>query len=374
MRLSATDRIIREAHQHDSAAVEAEDERPDTEKVTSAPLVSLGFPSPRMPTPIGGGVDVSFDDDDDDEEGKTQVDALRSAAALEKMRALQEGNLTPPPMLAGPSGGFRGVPPGRPSATATVSLVSVPAPSAPEAFPQRTLMFGAAVPRSVPATPRPVPSFDQPPREPAADSGQRPSPRRQFEAVPTPSPVVPASIPRRGTVGRRTGFALAAGTAVAVTMLFGSWGAREPAPAVSARPSAEAPVAILAPSGDSPEVPAAGMAPPPVPAAKMESPGPLPGPVVAPVVAPPVDPPSPGPADRSVMPPPPKHAQAATKPARAAKARVAKKKASATKRTARAAGSTHAVAGGGASPGRPAPGAAQSRRRADPDDTLPISE
>jgi hypothetical protein len=113
------------------------------------------------------------------------------------------------------------------------------------------------------------------------------------------------------------------------------------------------------------------MAPPPVPAAKTESPALVPLP--APAVAPPVEPAEQGTTERSASPPSPKHAQAATKSARVAKARPAKKKAAAPKRTMRAAGPTHA-GGGGASPARPATSAADSRHRADPDDTLPISE
>src|ERR1044071_7650917 len=100
MRLSATDRIIREAERHEDAAVETADHL-DTEKVSATPFVTLGIPAPRMPTPLSGGVDIDLDGDDgQDEEGETQVDAQRSAAALQEMRALQAHH-TPPPALTG---------------------------------------------------------------------------------------------------------------------------------------------------------------------------------------------------------------------------------------------------------------------------------
>ena len=395
MRLSATDRIIREAQQHESAAVEAEDERPDTEKVTGAPLLSLGFPSPRMPTPVGGGVDVTFDDDDGgaDEEGETQVDAKRSAAALDKMRALQEGSLTPPPALVRPSGRYRGLlPPGAPGGRATIGLVGTPASSAPEVSPQTTLMYGAVATRiaPAPAAPRPLPSFEQPPWQPSAPDQPRSSPRRQFDGVPIPSPALgaPATPSRRVSVGRRAGSAVAA--AVAVTVLVGAWSAREVAHvrAVDARPAeVGAPLvrpALTSGSGRSPAPPAAGTVvaletPPsaePVPAAtaKVASPAPTVElvPLLASAVAPPVapTPQAGGEPSVSLSPPAPKHAQAATKSPRALKTRSAKKKAFAAKRTVRTARPTRAVIGGGGAPGRPP----DSRHHADPDDTLPISD
>jgi|GEM_PF-7089594 len=419
MRISATDRIIREAQQHDSAAVEAgADEHPDTDKVSGPPLLSFGLPG-RRPSPSFGDADSRFDDDDEDdpeayEEGETQVDAMRSAAALDQMRALQdEGKLTPPPVRARRSGRHHGLPPGRPVGGAKLGLVP---PVAVKGFPQTMLMFAAAsrpsatpsepapLPAALLATPPPAAALPTPPPAaplliPAAAAPVAPPrnqpPRRTaepFEAVRTPSPA-PLLLHRRARVGRRTGFAIAATTAIAVTLILGSWTDRESLSrhAVVARPAEEgppvvepaAPAATVPPSAD-PSAALVAVAPPAAVAVPVS---PSPAPVPPPPAAPPVITP-PAQSHTLVSPPAPKapvaaastdevspltkraskRAQAAASSARVAKARLPKKKALASKKNVRAAKSSRA---GGV--GRTSAGPA-SRGHSDPDDTLPISD
>lgn len=387
MRVSATDRIIREAEQHDSAAVRAEDGHPDTEKVTAAPLLSVGFPSPRMPTPLGG-VDVLFDQDEDDEgeEGETQVDAKRSAAALDQMRAMQEGGLTPPPVVTRRSGVHRGLPTGRPVGGATGGLTPSLVPLAPEPSPHSTLlMFGPAAARlsaiaSASALARPLSTFDQPSGPPGVDR-LRPSPPAPFSAVPAPTPPAVVSSPARARgVSRRAGFAITAATAAAVTVIVGGWTARDVAPA--RQPSAPSP-SLIAPTSPGPGQsavtrpagPAHTVVPPAspvaVPASAPSSPSAVDAP--APLAAAPL-PPAPAAADTS-PPPVSRRAQPAAKPAKLAKARLAKKRATATKRNQRGARPSRAMLGAGAAPGSASSaGPSASRRRSDPDDTLPISD
>lgn len=389
MRLSATDRIIREAQQHDSAAVAGTDEHPDTDKVSGPPLLSLGFPGPRMPRPLGD-VDVSFDDQDDDddayEEGETQVDAKRSAAALDQMRALQEeGKLTPPPVLTRRSDRHHGLPPGRPGGSATLGLVPAPTP-APQGFPKTMLIFAAPASRpsaaslkSMPAAATPAPVATPAPMAMPAPAFRQTG--GQLDAVRTPTPT-PA--PRRGRVGRRTGFAIATTTAIAVTVILGSWTDRQstPAPAVTAGPSSVAapvvrPVTVAAsdsaagrPSGT------VAAAAPPAPAAEpATAPAAItpPAPPIALIPSPAPAAPLPAAATTEDQAPAPvrstKHAQAAVRAAKIVKARLAKKKALASKKNMRGSRPTRA---GGVAAGRSSAGAA-ARGRSDPDDTLPIS-
>lgn len=388
MRLSATDRIIRDAEQHDSAVVQAEDGHPDTEKVAGAPLLSLGFPSPRMPTPLGGGVDVLFDDEDDDEgeEGETQVDAKRSAAALDQMRALQEGGLTPPPALARRSGVHRGLPHGRPGGTVT-GLTPTLAPLASDMSPHSTLLlFGPAAARVAPvaqAPERSLPSIHQPARQ-VEDSRLDPpySPSPQLHAVATPLPSLPqvASPPRSG-VGRRTGFAIAAGTALAVTVIVGVWSARGTAPTPLLSPDVIPALAAGSSRSvaDEPAAPSAAVPPAAVPAPADAPVIPVPAAETAPAAetVPAAAPSLAAPGEGSITVPAPtsKRAQAAAKSLKVAKARLSRKRALSSKRNVRAVRPTRTVGGPGAPTGRPASAnASASHGHADPDDTLPISD
>jgi len=435
MRISATDRIIREAQQHDSAAVDARaDEHPDTDKVSGPPLLSFGLSASR-PSRSFGDAHAGFDDGDEDdeeayEEGETQVDAKRSAAALDQMRALQdEGKLTPPPVRTRRSGRHHGLPPGRPGGGAKLGLVP---PVASPGFPQTMLMFApaaraaAAMPSDPPrlATPAPAaqpaaPShqplrrtedrFDavgtatqsaplsyQPPRRTedrfdavgtATQSAPLTyqSPRRteeRFDAVMTPTPA-PLSLGRQARVGRRAGFAIAATTAIAVTVILGSWTDRERGltQAVVAHPAdVTAPVvkSVPAAAGDEmPGRPSAGLVaePPEAPVAPAPSaplavspPAPSPALVAASV---PVETPAAVSTDDSNPVPKrsSKHAQAAASSAKVMKARLAKKKAVAMKKNVRAPRPNHAA---GVSGGRSSAGLSP-RVHSDPDDTLPIS-
>jgi hypothetical protein len=377
MRLSATDRIIREA-QHDSDAVEAaEDAHPDTERVTAAPPFSLGYPSPRMPTLLG---DEDDDDDEPYEEGKTQVDARRSAAALDQMRALQEGILTPPPAAARPAGPLRGVPPGRPGGTATMMFGGMAArPDAPAPAAVRV-----AVPFTEP-TPAPVralPSLVQPVAQPDNVLAQRRQAANGASGslrTPTPSPVATLARPAPGAVGRGTGLAIAGLTAVAVAVILGSWTARRPLPAAAplVLSPPERPAVPAAPA-DSPSPSAAvapvAMVPPPPPAAVPIAPPPVAPaaetvPSSDPATAPPVaDSTETGAASASSA----KRARSATRSAKVAKARPAKKKEPATRRNQRV--SRPARSAVRAAPGRSSGSQPAGRRQTDPDDTLPISD
>ena len=54
---------MREAEQHGDDAV-APISPSDTERVSTVPFTQLGFASPRMPTPLGGGVDINVEIED----------------------------------------------------------------------------------------------------------------------------------------------------------------------------------------------------------------------------------------------------------------------------------------------------------------------
>jgi len=407
MRLSATDRIIREAAQHDDAAVEAAD-HPDTEKVSAAPFVALGIPAPRMPTPLNGGVDIDLDSDDGhDDEGETQVDAQRSAAALKEMRALQPAHHTPAPNLTGRADQVRqrGVPPGRP---AGIALTPAPVPAA---SPTTTLIFGSPGPGAAPAgrsSAAVVRAFAPPPPDVQVDidvDDDRPdqlfsSSRIPLGADPQPPGDVAASgtswpSHRTGRVSRRTGVAIAASTALAVALIAGAWTTKKPVPESAAMP-APPPVlpSSLRPGDNAPTPPrpngpvVVATAPPPAPAAQA-APEPAeapPSPAVPEELAPTADQAAahaPLPATAPAPPAPlSKRAQAAAASAAkkaALKARVAKKRAAlaaaSAKRRARAHKSSKAVATS-AAPSRPTASrsADTSRGRGDPDDTLPITD
>jgi hypothetical protein len=378
MRLSATDRIIREAELQDDAAVEAA-EHPDTEKMSVTPFVTLGIPAPRMPTPLGGGVDIEIEDGygQDDEEGETQVDAKRSAAALNEMRALQATLHAAAPATATRSDSYtpRGVPPGRPATPAFVTAVGGSAPTPPR-----------------------LPGFTPPP---AYLDDDRPdhmfsSSRIQFGAIAMPRPASTASgwtpatrLP--GRVGRRTGLVIAASTAVAVALIAGAWTAKNATPlhTVISRPSSvlptplirgataatpprpvRGPVVVATPPAAAPEptetppaptMPEAATVPAPAPAADA-----APIPTTTPTGAAPLS----------------KRAQAAAAKKAAIKARVAKKKAAlaaaGARRKTRAHQTTRTAVAAPATTARPTappPRSADAPRgRADPDDTLPITD
>jgi len=405
MRLSATDRIIREAQQHDSAAVEAqEDPHPDTEKVTAAPLFSLGIPSPRMP-PMGGGFDLSLGGDEledgEEEEGETQVDAKRLAAALDQMRGGPEGGpgrlqtLPPSPATPRPSAPYRGVPPGRPGGTASLALAPALAPLVSNASPTSTLvMFGRAgsMPAgAAPATARVTPSSpgqsSWQPEDVPAPAFLVPPPRQpRAVRTPTPSPVAAPAPAARSGVGRGAGFAIAGLTAIAVAVVTGAWTARDtgsagppfgpstamaPAvttgashPVVAAGPGPTA-VAVAAPPSPAIE-PIPPSAAPPVPVAET-----APAAVTPPAAVEPT-PPATASTETVAPPAPSKHARGAAKAAKVAKARPARKKA-AIRRNDHAPRPARAIPTARTSAGHGAGGQPPGRGRTDPDDTLPIS-
>jgi hypothetical protein len=260
MRLSATERIMREAERHDDDVVEPASDG-DTEKVSAVPLASLGFASPRMPPPLGGGVDIDIDIDMEDEEGETQVDAQRSANALMQMRTLEatasDGvstshlHLAPPPS---PQRGH-GVPPGRPPISVAPSPRTTARPAVESAgsstltYPRRLL--GPAI--------RPEP-IRQGNRSPHLFS----SSRLQFGSIDS-EPAVPATSDAvlgtpRG-VRRRTGILIGVSTAAAVALIAGAWTATQPEtiPPVTSAGTLTSRLAATAPKGTAP----VAAAPPP---------------------------------------------------------------------------------------------------------------
>jgi len=200
MRLSATERIMREAENEAAAA-------------SPVPARLPGMVDAR-PEDAGGAVDVDLRDfssgiavgAEDDEEGKTQVDVKRSAEALQKLRSYG-GAPPPPPASASASWpapakpGLRpagGLPPGRPAAA--ISVAPPPQPALP--------------------TPRPQPALLGPP-EPSRVSVS-------FEGE---------VFRRPKSVGRRMGMLIAAATAVSVAVTAGAWTARSGlAPGAAAAP------------------------------------------------------------------------------------------------------------------------------------------
>jgi len=281
-RLSATDRIIREAlaAEEGEAGQSLVGGRPSLGG--GAPLWSEPTPQPSgtVPNPIGTVPNQMFPDERVDDDDLTQVDFDRSAVALEKLRSLDTRPNRTGQGEASPASNRRPsrVPPTRPLPAA----LAAPPPAAPGS-PRRGLPPGGPT-RSLFAAPPEAPA-------PGKSSGALPPTALPSTEAASAVPVAPApsgfqslSLRHPPRVGRRIGLIIAAATAATVAPVIGAWTAHLEK---SSSLDGEATAALIAPASPAgPDRSAVAALVVPTPPAPPPAPAPEPPAGPAPTAAP----------------------------------------------------------------------------------------